>query len=40
VASEKLSADVEAEARRLGQAAARRIIDFAAEQGWPPKPGA
>ncbi len=37
--SEKLSADVEAGARRLGQAAARRIIAYAAEQGWQPKPG-
>jgi hypothetical protein len=39
VASEKLSADVEAEARRLGQTAARRIIAFGAQQGWLPKPG-
>lgn len=36
--SEKLSADVEAHARRLGQAAARRIIAYANEQGWVPKP--
>lgn len=36
--SEKLSADVEAHARRLGQAAARRIIAYAVEQGWRPKP--
>ena len=33
-ASEKLSADVEAHARRLGQTAARRIIAYATEQGW------
>jgi hypothetical protein len=36
---EKLSADVQAGARRLGQAAARRIITFAAEQGWVAKSG-
>lgn len=36
--SEKLSVDVEAHARRLGQAAARRIIVYAMEQGWA-KPG-
>lgn len=40
MASEKLSADVEAEARRVGQTAARRIITFATEQGWLAKPGA
>jgi hypothetical protein len=40
VASEKLSADVEAGARRLGQAAAHRIIVYAQEQGWILKPGA
>lgn len=40
VASEKLSADVEAEARRLGQAAARRIIAVSNEHGWLAKPGA
>ncbi|MEX0840792.1 MAG: DUF4410 domain-containing protein [Xanthobacteraceae bacterium] len=38
--SEKLSADVEAHARRLGQAAARRIIAYAAEQGWTAQPAA
>lgn len=30
----RLSADVAAEARRIGQAAARRIIAYATEQGW------
>lgn len=40
MASDKLSADVEAEARRIGRAAARRVLDFATEQGWPAKPGA
>lgn len=39
VLSEKLSADVEAEARRLGQAAAQRVITYATEQGWVSKPG-
>lgn len=37
-AMDKLSPEVEAEARRLGQAAARRIIGFATEQGWVAKP--
>lgn len=34
VASEKLSADVEAQARALGHAAAAKIIAYAREQGW------
>jgi hypothetical protein len=38
-AMDKLSADVQAGARRLGQTAGRRIIAFANEQGWLPKPG-
>lgn len=37
-AMDKLSPEVEAGARRLGQAAARRIIAFATEQGWVAKP--
>jgi len=36
--SEKLSAEVEAHARHLAQAAARRIIAYATEQGWLTKP--
>lgn len=41
-ASEKLSADVEAQARALGHAAAEKIITYAKEQGWVPdaKPAA
>lgn len=34
LASERLSADVEAQARRIGTTIADRIIAFAAEQGW------
>lgn len=40
LASEKLSADVEAQARRLGSTIADRVIAFAAERGWVRKPGA
>jgi hypothetical protein len=36
--SEKLSADVEAQARGLGRAAAEKIIAYAKEQGWLEKP--
>lgn len=38
IASEKLSADVEAQARSLGRAAAEKIIAYAKEQGWLNKP--
>jgi hypothetical protein len=38
VASEKLSADVEAQARSLGHAAAEKIVAYAKEQGWLAKP--
>ena len=43
-ASEKLSADVEAQARKLGRAAGEKIVAYAKEQGWlaaseAPKPG-
>jgi len=34
VAAEKLSADVEAQARSLGRAAGERIVAYAKEQGW------
>lgn len=34
VASEKLSADVEAQARSLGRAAGEKIVAYAREQGW------
>jgi hypothetical protein len=40
VAAEKLSADVEAQARSLGRAAAEKIIAYAREQGWLNKPAA
>jgi hypothetical protein len=34
VAAEKLSADVEAQARSLGRAAGEKILSYAREQGW------
>lgn len=34
VAAEKLSADVEAQARSLGHAAGEKIVGYAREQGW------
>lgn len=34
VATEKLSADVEAQARSLGRAAGEKIVAYAREQGW------
>jgi hypothetical protein len=37
-ASEKLSADVEAQARAIGHAAAEKIVAYAKEQGWLTKP--
>lgn len=40
LASEKLSADVQAQARQLGNTIADRVIAFAAERGWVRKPGA
>ena len=33
-APEKLSPDVEAQARRLGRAAGEKIVAYAKEQGW------
>jgi hypothetical protein len=39
LASERLSADVEGQARRIGTVVAERVIGFAAEQGWIRKPG-
>lgn len=39
VASEKLSADVVAEAKRVGGEIAKRIIAWSAEQGWAYQPG-
>ncbi len=39
VASEKLSADVEAQARSLGRATGEKIVAYAREQGWLTKPG-
>lgn len=38
VASEKLSADVEAQARAVGHAAGEKIVAYAKEQGWLAKP--
>lgn len=35
---EKLSADVEAQARRLGRAAGEKIVAYAKQQGWLEKP--
>jgi hypothetical protein len=40
LASEKLSADVEAQARRIGSTIAERVIAFAVEHGWARKPAA
>ncbi len=37
-AAEKLSPDVEAQARRIGRAAGDRIVAYAKEQGWLEKP--
>jgi hypothetical protein len=37
-AVEKLSADVEAQARSLGRAAAEKIVEYAKQQGWLEKP--
>jgi len=37
-AKEKLSPDVEAQARQFGRAAAEKIVAFAKEQGWLAKP--
>lgn len=39
-AVEKLSADVEAQARSLGRAAGEKIVAYAREQGWLAKPAA
>jgi hypothetical protein len=38
VAAEKLSADVQAQARSLGRAAGERIVAYAKEKGWLAKP--
>jgi hypothetical protein len=38
VAAEKLSADVQAQARSLGRAAGERIVAYAREKGWLAKP--
>lgn len=40
LAAERLSADVEAQARRIGDAVSQRLIGFATEQGWVSKPAA
>jgi hypothetical protein len=39
-APEKLSPDVEGQARQLGEAVAERVVAFAKEQGWLAKPDA